>query len=361
MKICFVLNGFQENGGIGRATSVLANALSLKENISVYTISYCQTDKPMLYNVSKNIGQFSLFSRSISMTKALLFKRAIKKVKQIIEQNSIDVLVACGALYYPLCILATKGTNAKCYCWEHTNPSTESDYKFQKLCREFAIKHADKIILLTKAAKKYYIEKLRAKENKLFQIYNPIGEEVFQSDLYKIESRKIISVGRLSYPKNFECLLELARDVLPLYPDWTWDIYGEGELRQKLTDLIHAYHLQGRVTLKGQVNDLYERYQEYAFMVMTSRYEGFPMSLLEGGANRIPLVSFDIQTGPNEIIEDGESGFLIPTGDISLMKERIVQLIQDVLLRESMSMSVYKKVQTFNLENIVAQWCELFL
>ena len=359
LKVCFLLGGFQGNGGIGRVTSILVNELSKNTAFSVSTISYCQTDKPMLYDLPSNVEKFALYNTSISMAKALLFKNAIKKVKTIIKENEIDILIVCGALFYPLGILATKGTSAKCYCWEHTDPSTSFDHKFQNACRKFAVKRADKIILLTKSAQKYYIEKLKTKKEKTFQIYNPVGNEAFSSIEYDANSKNIISVGRLTYQKNFELLIEIAKEILPKFPNWTWDVYGEGELKEKLSKLITTNDLEGKVNLKGQVNDLYLRYKDYSFMVMTSRYEGFPMSLIEGGANKLPLISFDIATGPNEIIDNEINGYLIDAQDKDAMISCIKNLIDNEELRIKMSNNIYKKVQNFNLKEIVKQWEEL--
>lgn len=359
MNICFLLGGFQGNGGIGRVTSVLARELCKKSDLNIHTIAYCQTNAPLIYELSDEIQQHVLFSENVSMTKALLLKNAVKKLKKLVKDNKIDILIACGALYYPLAILATKRTGCKCYCWEHTNPATTADHKFQNVCRKYAVRKADKIILLTKAAKEYYVRMLKASPEKVFQVYNPVDSKAFQSNRYDVNSKKIISVGRLSYQKNFELLLDIAKDILPLYPDWTWDIYGEGELREKLFKIADSYNLIGRINFKGQVSDLYSRYREYAFLVMTSRYEGFPMSLVEGGANRLPLISFDIETGPNEIIETGKNGFLVDRENAEEMKRKIEILISDPVLRMQMAEQVYLKMQDFEINKIVSDWCQL--
>lgn len=358
-NICFLLGGFQGNGGIGRVTSILANELCKNNDYQVITIAYCQTNAPMLYNISDEIKQCFLYDNNVSMAKALLLKHAVRKVKNIIKRQDIDILIACGALYFPLGIWAVRGTKVKCYCWEHTKPSVSTDYKFQNYCRKVAVKKADKLIVLTKAAEKYYKEHFRLEDNRICQIYNPVGKEALQSETYNKDSKKIISVGRLTYPKNFDLLIDIAAEIFPLYPDWSWDIYGSGDLEEALRQKIKTYNLNEKINLKGEVSDLYHRYKEYSFMVMTSRYEGFPMSLIEGGANRLPLISFDIETGPNEIIDDGINGFLIPPEDKELMIKKIQELIKNEKLRECMSVSVFEKVQLFNLEKIMMKWCEI--
>lgn len=358
LKIAFLLGGFQSNGGIGRVTSIIANSLSEKENINVHTIAYCQTKNPLLYNLSDKISQHALFSSSTPMVKALLFKNAIKKVRKILLEENIDVLIAAGALFFPLAIHAVRGTKTKCYCWEHTNPDSTSDHKFQGWCRRYAVPRTDKMLVLTHSAEEYYHQNLHISPDKLTQIYNPI-ENTDSNEPYNTDSKRIIAVGRLTYQKNFDRLIRIGTHILPKYPDWSVDIYGKGEEYQLLAEHISKSGLVGRINLMGQVNDLYDRYPSYAFQWMTSRYEGFPMSLLEGATHRLPLVSFDIPTGPNEIIVDGENGFLIDKDNDDRMIACIEQLIENVDLRKKMSENAYRMVQRFSLSDIIEQWCEI--
>ncbi len=358
MNVCFLLGGFQGNGGIGRVTSILANALCEKEDLSIHTISYCQKNIPLLYELSDKIQQHALYSYSPPMTKALLFKNAVGKVRSILRKENIDILIASGALYYPLALLAVRGTKTKCYCWEHTDPNTTSDYKFQGWCRRYAVPRADKVLVLTRSAEDYYRQILRISPQKLVQIYNPISNTHVDTS-YDVHSKRIIAVGRLTYQKNFDRLIRLAEQILPKYPEWSIDIFGEGEDRQTLAEQITTTGLTGRINLMGQVSNLYDRYPSYAFQWMTSRYEGFPMSLLEGASHRLPLISFDIPTGPNEIIEDGQNGFLVDKEDDDRMVACIEQLIENDELRKIMSQNAYRMVQKFSLNDIIEQWCEI--
>lgn len=359
IKIGFLLGNFQTNGGIGRVTSILADELCKKDNMKVIAISYFKTDAPVLYDVSEEVVQYSLFSSAVSMAKAILKYNAVKKLKEIIVKEDLDIIVGCGALYYPLVIMAAKGTKAKVLCWEHTDPASTSDYNFQGVARKLAVKKADGIVVLTKSAQKYYLETLKAKENKLYQLYNPVAKDAAKSEKYNSSSKKIISVGRLTYQKNFSALIDVAMEVLPKYPDWTWDIFGEGEEREELTAKIESKNLVGKVNLMGQVYDLYDRYGDYSFQVMTSRYEGFPMSLIEGAVNRLPLISYDIATGPDEIIEDGVNGFLVEKENTDEMAEKICVLIEKADLRETMSQKAYEMTNNFCIDNIIDGWCEL--
>lgn len=359
-RICFLLISFQSNGGIGRSTSILANHLCNEDDLEVHTISYCETSKNRLYEIDSRVHEHLLFDEETSMTKALLLKNATRKVKKILIENQIDILISCGTINYPLGILAVMGTAVKCVCVEHTSPEVQSDHKFQALCRKIAVKKTDMMVTITDSAKEYYIKELGIHPDRVCRIYNPVPEQYYQSDYYQADSKKIISVGRLSYPKNFSCLIDIAKVVLERHTDWCWDIFGEGEEREQLQQKIDDYGISERVKLRGQVSDLLQRYREYSFVVMTSRYEGFPMSLLEAAANRLPMVSFDIKTGPNEIIRDGVNGYLLNKNDVTEMTERICDLIENKNIRINMSNKAHEAMAAFDITRITDQWRSLF-
>ncbi len=358
-NICFLLGNFQTNGGIGRSTSIVVNALADMGDYNVTTVSYYNPDKPLLYDISPKVNMQFLYKYEISMAKAILKAHAVKKLSDVLKESKADIIVACGAIFYPMAILAAKKCGIKCFCWEHTNPSITTDYKFQGAARKLAVHLADEVIVLTKSAEKFYIENLGIEQEKLTQIYNPVSDEAAVNKKYNKDSKKIISVGRLSYPKNFSLLIDIAAELLPKYPGWSWDIYGSGEEYDSLREKIETKGLDGKVNLMGQVYDIYERYGEYSFQVMTSRYEGFPMSLIEGASNKLPLVSFDIATGPDEIIEDGINGFLVEAENAEMMIDRIEKLINDLGLRERMSAESFKLNKRFSLEVIMERWCNL--
>ena len=358
MKICFFLGSFKVNGGIGRVTSMIVNKLSQVSPYQYITLSYFKEDKPNLYPVSESVKQCFLLENYCSMGK-LLLTGGVQKLKSFLENEEIDVLVACGALFYPLAVLSCKGTRTRCICWEHTSPNQSSDYRGQRFCRKFGIKHSDINVVLTKSALQMYLEEYYAKNT--VQIYNPIDTEIFlERKTYDSLSKKIISVGRVSYAKYYQAAVEVAAKVLPKHPEWSWDIYGYGEEFEEIQNLIQIKRLSSQMHLCGQCSNIYERYQEYSMLVLTSRYEGFPMALLEGMGNGLPLVSFDIETGPNEIIQNGRNGFLVNFDDIETMAERVNELIENRERRIQMSNANLEIVPFFESEHIIQQWIHLF-
>lgn len=353
MNVAFINAGFSSSGGIERVTSIILNALSKDSDYKLFSIEYIKAEKECV-EIDDRVQRFYLYENGISMTKAILKGGIIKKTKNILKENHIDAVIACGSLYFPIAVIAGKLAGARSVCWEHTNPKTVSDYKFQKQIRRFGLKRSDANVLITESAKKQY-DAIKKKKNVL--IYNPVDDKLFENrPAYDEESKKIISVGRLCYAKNYDLLIKIADKILSKHTDWSWDIYGGGEEFDRLQGLIQSTSVSDRLTLKGNVLNIYDLYPEYSFLVMTSRYEGFPMVLLEAAAKLLPLVSFDIETGPNEIIADGINGCLIAPGDETAMIERIDGLISDPEKRKKMSENVYGTAQRFSVGRICTEW-----
>ena len=357
MNICFMLGGFYKNGGIGRVTSIVANALSEEENINVYTLSYVKYDKPYLYCISQNIHDDHFLSAPQNMGVSML-RGGIKRLKEYIRKHSIDILIACGALFFPICALACKDENCKCICWEHSNGNNSEDHHFQMLCRKVGCRYSDSILNITKQDQEIYRSKFG--KQTYFQIYNPLDFALEkENSLYNEQTKRIITVGRLCYQKNYPALIKVAKEVFNTNNDWEWDIYGEGKDRQEIETLIQKEGLSQRVHLKGQVSDLYSRYKQYSFLVMTSRYEGFGMALIEASSRKLPVIAFDVECGPREIIQNEKNGFLIPAFDCSLMADQIKRLCESQELRKQMSEASTELSQRFAIGTIKAQWIKM--
>lgn len=355
LKIAFLLSIITERGGIGRVTSIISNELDKYPEFEIHIISYAKK-KENSYDWNNELPYHYLLEKQIPMKKGIF--SASKKLRKIVADNDIDILISCGAIVGPLGVFGTIFNKTKLVYWSHSSFKGTSNKQFRIFNEHFTAYFAQCLISLTKTDEINYAKETKAKL--VAQIYNPIDNKLVNNQMpYDETSKKIISVGRLTAQKNFEALIDVAEIVLNKHKDFTWDIYGSGEEETALRNKIKTKNLTGKVNLMGQSSNLYELYNEYSMMVMTSRYEGFPMSLIEGLASNLPLVSFDIPTGPNEIIHEGINGFLIKPFDITEMAHKIETLIENKELRVSFSKKNPELLNEFNLSTITEKWIKL--
>ena len=358
MKVCFLHVGFLKAGGIERATSMLLNALCEEKDFEVHSLGLLKPEGANAYELKDAVVDSTLYDFGTTMFEALTKHKAIQKTVKYIKDNKIDIIVGCGSVYFLLAVIAAKLCHIKSICWEHTNPKITTEFKFQKQIRSFGCRFSSANVLITKKALSFYNAK-RKKNNYL--IYNPIDNALLDSEVcYNTDSKKIISVGRLEKVKNYDIGVELCKHLSEKFPDWSWDIYGDGSQREHLQKLIEENGVSHFLCLKGNSTEIYKKYDEYAFIVMTSQYEGFPMVLLEASARGLPLVSFDIETGPDEIICDGHNGYLIPDYNREFLLGKIAELMRDSEKRKSMSDNAQKRAKTFYLKQIIPEWKKVF-
>ena len=129
-------------------------------------------------------------------------------------------------------------------------------------------------------------------------------------------AHKVIAAGRLEPQKGFDLLLEAFAAIAVKHPDWTLDIFGKGTRREALARQSSTSDSKGRSPSMSRLIDSESACETPPCIVLSSRYEGFPIVLLEAMAAGLTVVSFDCPTGPNEIVADGTSGLLVPAEDI---------------------------------------------
>lgn len=172
--------------------------------------------------------------------------------------------------------------------------------------------------------------------------------------------KKVIAIGRYNYQKGFERLIEIWRRVVDDFPEWRLEIVGDGEERDKLQSLIETYELNNSITLVRSHNEIDKNYLSASIYVLTSRYEGLPMVLLEAQAFGLPIVSYRCKCGPADIITDGTDGFLIEEGDTEGFVSVLKRLMGDFTLRKRMGEKALLSSERFSEERVMQRWATLF-
>ena len=173
-------------------------------------------------------------------------------------------------------------------------------------------------------------------------------------------TKRVVAVGRLDYQKSFDRLVLAWEKVHEEVPDWTLDIFGQGEWKDMLQKMIDERGLQGCVKLNAPTRNIGEEYANSSMLVMSSHYEGFPMVMIEAMACGLPVVSFDFKCGPRDIITPGENGLIVSDGDIDGLADAMIKLMRDDEQRKRMGENAKKVVDTFSEEKVMGKWVTLF-
>lgn len=354
-KICFYSGDITNSGGTERVAIIIANELNKLKEYEVSFLSLVEKEKEPFFEISNNIKRYTIYDyvvRGITHIGGI-----IRRTRKFLVDNDVDILIDIDGILEMYTIPATIFTKVKVISWEHYNFYQNPVVPYRKYTRRMAARWASAIVTLTEEDKNYYSTNLKVR-CPIKNIYNPIIWKENDST-YNGESKIILSVGRLTHQKGFDILIDVAKLFLKKYSEWKWIVLGEGEDRDLLERKIIDNDLENQIKLLGNVSDIDKYYESAAMFVMTSRFEGLPMTLLETKPYRLPIVSFNCKTGPSELIEDNVNGYLIPEGNIKMMAESIENLINDKNLRVKFSNCSTKDIEKFELQSILEKWKEL--
>lgn len=359
-KVCLLIPNMNAYGGAERFASRLAN--SICEEYEVALISIYGDYQSIAYDLDSRINYFTIITDPIRL-RYDIFKGWFS-LHAILNKIRPDITLLLDPIVW-LFLPAFLGTRTKCIACERSNlrntigiPSV-----FLALGRLYAVRKCDKVVTLTSEDQEAYLKKYRLPDQKITHIYNWVDPALLNRfQVRDGKAKKILSVGRIHPVKGYEMLAEAAGEILHRYQDWEWHIYGacDGEYCEKIKNLITQKSLNGRLIIKEPTKDIYEKYTEYDFLVMTSYYEGLPMVLLEALACGLPVIAFDCPTGPREIVTDGVNGYLIPCYDVLLMAEKIEELINDVGIMRRFSENSHVGIEKFRKDKILDRWKRLF-
>lgn len=355
-KIALVKWILDDSGGGERVAVSLANELTKKYEVHLIGITTKQSD--LFFGINSQVKYSNFFDHRVRLSKNIL--KISKMLKKYFLDNEIEVAFGIGIFSNIFLSLSGIGISTKVVLCDHTNSITANRELSKKVQRYVGTKLADKIITLTQEDRKNYIRKYGISENRIAYIYN-WKENRLSNIPYNDESTKIVTVGRFDYQKGYDYLIQVAKKVLAKMPDWTWEIYGSGKQDEvdKIRDLITENDLQDKLVIKGLEKNQDLIYGDKGIYVMTSRYEGLPLVLLEAQQYNLPIVSFRCPTGPSEIVEDGVNGYLIDCYDTDKMSEKLLELMKNDDLRQSFSDHAKDTMDKFDKNKILNQWIEL--
>ena len=213
----------------------------------------------------------------------------------------------------------------------------------------------DAFVVLTEGTLREYQKHLNG-DTKLRLIPNSARYLGEPADL---SAKTVLAAGRLTKQKGYDRLIPAWAQVAAKHPDWRLRICGEGQLRPQLESLVEEHGLTDSVALPGAC-DMDEAMGSASIFVMSSRFEGFPLILIEAMSKAMAVVSFDCPTGPADVIDHGRNGLLVDFGDVDALANAIIELIEDEDLRRRCGPAAAETARTYRIEEIGPMWDELF-
>lgn len=349
--IVFVINTLQEGGAakmVKHVASIVSNACP---NVSIISIFDEETDP----SVNENIKQVPLRMK----VKGLLLWRvkvilSIRKALKTIAPDVVCSFISDVCFYSRV---ASMGLNIKVASAERGDPFTNGGI-WGRLVK-WTYSHSDYCFFQLERARDFFGELVAAKS---FVIPNAFPRAEI-SEPFDGERRKtVVSVGRLyEHQKQFGLLIRAFKRVHEKHPDYRLVIYGEGQDRKQLQDLINSLGLQDVATLPGAIKNPINVIREDGVFVLSSNFEGIPNSLIEALASGIPTVSTDCSPGGAAFLtHNGENGLLIPMGNEKAMADAICKVIETPELAKQLSQKGVQVIDELDESRISKRWIDAF-
>ena len=346
-KICFFSANFSNSGGTERVTAIIANEL-IKLGYDITIIS-CIDGKNSFFELDSRIKLDRLYESCNGLKFNLT---AAYKLRRKMKEYDFDYIIDIDTIHSFFSIPATIGLKTKVISWEHFNFYSDLGIRRRKWGRVLASKFADRIITLTDEDKQAFLKNLNVK-CKIDYIYNPTPYPNEKRN--ECKSKMAISIGRLTPQKGFDKLLDIWQKIEEKDKEWILYIVGSGEDKEKLLKQKENLNLE-RVIFVENTKNIKEYYEKSSIYLMTSRFEGLPMTLIEAQSFGLPIISYDIKTGPRDIINDKEDGYLIENNNQEKFVEKFLELSSNQEKIQEFSKNSYKNSERFKLKNIIDKW-----
>ena len=367
MKLLIYIYSLQA-GGAERVTVNIANALvENRWQVTIVTLADASED---FYEVAPGVKRVSLSMtmRSGGIFSALdhNFKR-LRALRRLIASEMPDVALSMMSTANCLLGLAAMGSGVPVIGSERIHPPMIPLGRPWEFLRRKVYPRLAAIVAQTDQSRQWLrihtgAERIEVIPNPVIYPLNSHEPKLLPSDFPSLHGRKfILGVGRLAHQKGFDCLIESFARLAPEFQDWNLVILGEGRERERLENLVISHGQSSRILMPGRVGNMGDWYRAADLFVMSSRFEGFPNSLLEALAYGLPCISVDCQTGPAEILRHKENGLLVPSGKNEALTDALRTMIESESDRQLYASRSIEVRERFSAAQIISRWESLFL
>ncbi len=351
MKIAFLIQDISTQGGTERTTCCLAAEMARHGNqVCIVSVFASEGEQPA-YELPQNV-QCKFLSQAQYSLKLGIFGRIrlmlkeTKRVRECAELQQADIIISQKLLATTMALLS--GYRHKTIACEH--------YKYQmynkavRALRDNMYKHIRQLVVLTDNDAAEYRQR-GVKQVAVIPNMISIKAEPYHGENSKI----ILSVGRLTEQKGYDLLLQSIKKAAPLLSGFVVHIYGDGPMRSELEQQIKVLELEDYVKLMGYSTRMSQIYSNACFYVMSSRFEGFPMVLLEAAAAGLSIVSFNCPEGPKQLLNNG-GGILVEAENTDALADAISRMANNSNLRQQCREQLPKIIEEYTPDNIYNKW-----
>ena len=374
MHILYIYAEISIKGGTDKILVEKANYL-VCHGYDVTIVTESQMGKPLSFKLEDKVCHIDIgldFGKQYSqgtfkrfLTYSFLMYKYKRRLKRVVSEQRPDIIIT--AMGRSLSLLSKIDYNCVKIGEAHTTKkhlrslhlmeqrgwlfSLLAKYLRWKMCRNAS--KLDALVLLTPNDSEDWKSVV-----KTFVIPNPIS--FFPIEGAALDNKQVIMVGRYNDAKGYDYLIPAWEIVHQRHPDWIIQVYGSGELHDDVVRWVKDRCLEKSIILNDPIDDIMPKYLESSICVLSSRYEGFSLVILESMGCGVPVVSFDCPYGPRNIIKNGEDGLLIDYLNVNALADGICCLIENERLRKKMGRNARVNVQRFSKECIMGQWEDLF-
>lgn len=358
-SILFYFNSLSPAGGIERVISTLANKLCTSFDITILV----KGEPISFYPLHPDVRLFSLgneleFDMDSRLNRVLSVGKSIyqntRKLKAYLEQHQFDFYY----LAHPLNVLefhCARGVRkTDTIVTEHGAPDA---YNFvYKAIKRLLYPKSKMYVVPTTSDTELY------KSRHLPAMYIPHFRSALPYEKSDRSKRVALTVGRVTEAKRQWILIDLWDRIVNHHDirNWHLHIVGDGNLKESFHMKIRQLGLVDYVHILPPRLDVEFYYKNASIFLLTSQSEGFGMVILEALSFGVPCVSYDCPSGPRDMIDDGENGFLVPFDDFDKLEEAVLSLMQDDVKRSQIADRAYEGSRKWADVNTMRKWMSVF-
>lgn len=356
VKISFYI-GSLSKGGAERVFLNLAEYFSAQDYKVVMVTQYKKEDE---YELPKGIDRVisDITPQETTKSRVANFLRRMSKLHRIWKTEQPDLVLSCVGKNNFMTIVSTMFTKTRPVVSVVGEAKEEYPNLLMRMLADILFPFAAGVILQTERSRSFFSKRVGKAAVVLPNSLNPN----FLRPRYEGErDKRIVSVGRLDVNKNHEMMIRAFAKLMSKYPEYTLTIYGEGELHAHLLSIVEDLNAQKRVFLPGVIPDVAEKIEKASLFLLTSYSEGVSNALIEALALGLPVIATDVPSGGTvELIEHGESGWIIPAGDEAALTEAMDMILSDTALADKLGKQAHKIQDRLAPERANKQWQAYF-